>query len=161
MQCNWSILHYLIFLGRDGDPMDAGETWAPGGCADKLYKARLYNSSTECGGALRAVCPVWHRLSPTRRRQLSTEQSYTSHGCGEMWAQPQEEVSAWTLLLSMFLALGGKWHEFTNLHDKYIFTTTLCLKELKYQNPKPIYRLASKGWEKSCSDLDVTSRSSY
>ena len=120
--------------------MDAGETWAPGGCADKLYKARLYNSSTECGGALRAVCPVWHRLSPTRRRQLSRVTQVT--GVGKCEHKPQEEVSAWTLLLSMFLALGGKWHEFTNLHDKYIFTTTLCLKELEYQNPKPIYRLA-------------------
>ena len=45
-------------------------------------------------------CSVPSMAQTEPDKAAPAEQSYTSHGCGEMWAQsqPQEEVSAWTLL---------------------------------------------------------------
>ena len=55
-------------------------------------------------------CSVPSMAQTEPDKAAPAEQSYTSHGCGEMWAQsqPQEEVSAWTLLLSMFSSTRRK-----------------------------------------------------
>ena len=102
MQC--ILKHFAlfdIFVSRC-EPMDAGEKGAPGGCADKLYKARLYNSSTECGGALRAVQCAQYGTDWARQGGASWAELHKSRVRRNVSSAPGGSVSMDTAFINVF-----------------------------------------------------------